>query len=171
MTDIDRRTFVIAAGVSAVVPAISAPVRAAATACPPASLVTGNGEWTYEVISGWGTLPVGVNFGGTHGAVAQDNAGNIYISTQSVTGVLVYSPEGHMLRTIAAAYPEIHSLVHAIEDGKEYFYATVQKGTAEENWLFLKMRTDGTVVMKITAPGEAGFKAPNEWRLTAALPA
>ncbi|MGH9493638.1 MAG: 6-bladed beta-propeller, partial [Candidatus Sulfotelmatobacter sp.] len=33
------------------------------------------------------------------------------------------------------------------------------------------MKTDGTVVMKITAPAEAGFKAPNEWRLTAALPA
>ena len=33
------------------------------------------------------------------------------------------------------------------------------------------MKTDGTVVMKITAPREAGFKTPNEWRLTAAVPA
>jgi hypothetical protein len=33
------------------------------------------------------------------------------------------------------------------------------------------MKTDGTVVMKITAPPEAGFKAPNEWRPTAAVPA
>jgi hypothetical protein len=34
----------------------------------------------------------------------------------------------------------------------------------------VKMKTDGTVVEKITAPAEAGFKAANEWRLTAAAP-
>ena len=45
----------------------------------------------------------------------------------------------------------------------------MQKGTPKENWLFIKMKTDGTVVQKITAPGEAGFKLPNEWRLTAAV--
>jgi len=47
---------------------------------------------------------------------------------------------------------------------------TVQKGTPKENWLFIKLKTDGTVVQKITAPPEAGFKTPNEWRLTAAVP-
>jgi hypothetical protein len=47
----------------------------------------------------------------------------------------------------------------------------VQKGTPQENWLFVKTKTDGTPVMKITAPPEAGFKTANEWRLTAAVPA
>jgi hypothetical protein len=61
-------------------------------------------------------------------------------------------------------------MVYVQEDGIEYLYATVQKGTPQENWLFVKMKTDGTVVQKITAPAEAGFKAPNEWRLTAAVP-
>jgi hypothetical protein len=46
----------------------------------------------------------------------------------------------------------------------------VQKGTPKENWLFLKIKLDGTVVARITAPSEAGFHAPNEWRLTAAVP-
>ena len=62
-------------------------------------------------------------------------------------------------------------MVHAEEHGEEFFYATVQKGTPTENWLFIKLTVDGTVVLKITAPPEAGFKAPNEWRLTAAVPA
>jgi hypothetical protein len=62
-------------------------------------------------------------------------------------------------------------MVHSEEDGTEYFYSTVQKGTPGENWLFVKMRIDGTPVLKITAPPEAGFKAPNEWRITAAVPA
>jgi hypothetical protein len=134
-------------------------------------LITGNGEWTYEVTPSWGALPADTTFGGTHGAVAQDNAGNIYISTQSATGILVYTPQGRLERTIAHEYPEVHSIVHVVENGEEVFYTTVQKGTERENWLFVKMKLDGTPVLKITAPAAAGFKAPNEWRITAALPA
>lgn len=131
---------------------------------------TGNGEWTCRIVNGWGALPEGKSFGGTHGAIAQDDAGNFYVSTQSETGVLVYSPDGALQKTIATDYPEVHSMVHATEDGSEYFYCTVQKGTPKENWIFIKIKTDGTVVQKITAPSEAGFKAPNEWRITAAVP-
>jgi hypothetical protein len=131
---------------------------------------TGNGEWSYEVVPRWGALPIRTTFGGTHGAIAQDKGGNIYVSTQSETGILVYSPEGVLLRTIAHAYPEVHSMVHAEEGGEEFFYTTVQKGTPQENWLFVKIKIDGTIVQKIAAPPEAGFKAPNDWRLTAAVP-
>lgn len=133
-------------------------------------ILTGNGEWTYRVVTGWGALTGGTTFGGTHGAIAQDNAGRIYVSTQSETGVLVYASDGALQTTIAGDFPEIHSMIHAQESGVEYFYCTVQKGNSKENWLFIKMKTDGTVVQKITAPAEAGFKAPNEWRLTAAVP-
>jgi hypothetical protein len=122
-------------------------------------------------VQGWGSLPSGTTFGGTHGTVAQDKAGHIYVSTQSATGVVVYSSDGRFIKTIANSYPEVHSMAHAEENGEEFIYATVQKGTPAENWLFVKLRTDGTVVMKITAPPEAGFKAPNEWRLTDAIPA
>ena len=132
---------------------------------------TGNGEWTCRVVPEWGHLPSGASFGGTHGAIATNEAGHVYVSTQSETGVLVYSRDGELLGTIANKYPEVHSMVCAQENGNEYLYATVQKGTPSENWLFVKMKTDGTVVQKITAPPEAGFKAPNEWRLTAAVPA
>jgi len=133
--------------------------------------VTGNGAWRYGVARGWGNLPAGTSFGGTHGGIAQDSAGDIYVSTQSATGVLIFTPQGTLLRTIATQFPEVHSMVYSQENGQEYLYTTVQKGTPQENWLFVKMKTDGTVVHKIGAPPEAGFKAPNEWRLTAAVPA
>jgi hypothetical protein len=132
---------------------------------------TGNGEWTYQIVQGWGHLPAGKEFGGTHGGIATDKAGHVYISTQSETGILVYNPDGTLLKTIAGEYPEVHSMFYAQESGEEFLYTTVQKGTPKENWLFVKMKTDGTVVQKITAPPEAGFKAPNEWRITAAVPA
>ena len=170
----NRRKFLAAAGGMTVAAFVgsSADAQAAGDACganPPA-LLTGNGEWTYRVVEGWGKLSAGTAFGGTHGGIATDNAGRVYISTQSATGVLVYGPDGALIKTIAHQYPEIHSIVHAEENGEEYFYTTVQHGTPEENWLFVKMKTDGTVVQKITAPAEAGFNAPNQWRLTAALP-
>jgi len=120
-----------------------------------AQLQTGKGEWTYQLVPDWGLLPEGKAFGGTHGGIATDNAGLVYVSTQSATGILVYSQEGVLLKTIAQDYPEVHSMVHAEESGKEYFYATVQTGTPQENWLFLKMTLDGTVVQKITAPQTA----------------
>ena len=171
----NRRTFFGVAGATAL--AAAAPSRASATMRMgdgkemQSEILTGNGEWTYRVVTGWGKLPHGTAFGGTHGAIAQDNAGHIYVSTQSETGVLVYSADGALIKTIAHGFPEVHSMVHAEEGGVEYLYCTVQKGTPTENWLFIKMKTDGAVVQKITAPAEAGFKAPNEWRITAAVPA
>jgi hypothetical protein len=172
---IDRRKFCAVAGAATLAtlaaPRGSAEVYAPAKSEPGPALRTGNGEWTYDVVSGWGQLPAGTAYGGTHGAIATDNAGRVYISTQSETGILVYTPDGALKKTVASEYPEVHSIFHAQENGEEFLYTTVQKGTPQENWLFVKMKTDGTVVQKITAPPEAGFKSPNEWRITAAVPA
>jgi hypothetical protein len=170
---IDRRTFLAVGGAAALaalaVPRANAEPFAAQTEANKKTQ-TGNGEWTYEVIPGWGHLPAGKAFGGTHGAIATDKAGLVYVSTQSETGILVYTPDGAFQKAIANQFPEVHSIFYAEENGVEYLYTTVQKGTPKENWLFVKMKTDGSVVQKIFAPPEAGFKAPNDWRLTAAVP-
>ena len=85
---------------------------------------TGNGHWTYDVVPHWGQLPEGKQFGGTHGAISSDKAGNVYVSTQSETGIVVYDPSGRFLKTIANEYPEVHSLHYIAEDDHEFFYAT-----------------------------------------------
>jgi hypothetical protein len=168
-TKINRRSFLAAGGAFALAgPNVQ---NESVTTCPQPEQKTGNGDWVYQTVPGWGHLPAGIQFGGTHGGIAADTAGLVYISTQSATGILVYRPDGSLVRTVVPQYPEVHSMVHARENGEEYIYATVQKGTPEENWLFVKLKTDGTVVQKIKAPPEAGFAAPNAWRLTAAIPA
>jgi hypothetical protein len=170
----DRRRFFTVAGAVALTAAAPSPAEAVSgndSNLSQAGALTGNGEWTYRIVPGWGQLPAGTVYGGTHGGIAQDAAGRIYVSTQSETGVLVYGLDGTLLKTIAHEYPEVHSMIYAQENGDEYLYATVQKGTPQENWLFVKMKTDGKVVQKITAPPDAGFKDSNEWRLTAAVPA
>jgi hypothetical protein len=172
--EIDRRQFLTAAGATSVASLLSPTARADASIVQkdtePVQLRTGNGEWTYRVVPHWGELPQDEAFGGTHGGIATDKAGLLYVSTQSATGILIYDRDGRLLRTIANDYPEVHSMTYAEENGEELFYATVQKGTPKENWLFIKIKTDGTVIQKITAPAAAGFHAPNEWRLTAAVP-
>jgi hypothetical protein len=171
--NVNRRAFSSAATVSALLAltgspsAMRAEISEAGSGAPP--LRTGNGEWTYDVVPHWGQLPEGKQFGGTHGAISSDKAGNLFVSTQSETGVLVYEPSGRLLKTIANQYPEVHSLHYIVENGDEVFYATVQKGTPAENWLVVKMKVDGTVLQKITAPAEAGFKLPNEWRVTSVV--
>jgi hypothetical protein len=169
-TKVSRRAFGGAAAVSALVALGGTSIVQAETRMESNTQHrTGNGAWTYDVVPQWGKLPQGKKFGGTHGAISSDKAGNLYVSTQSETGVLVYDAGGRLLKTIANQYPEVHSLYWAEEEGNEVFYATVQKGTPAENWLVLKMKTDGTVLQKITAPAEAGFKQPNEWRVTSVV--
>jgi hypothetical protein len=69
-----RRTFLAAA---AAIPALAH--GQSASVLPSSSSLrvqlTGNGEWTYQVVSDWGALPVDTTFGGTHGGIDQDKAG------------------------------------------------------------------------------------------------
>src|ERR1700721_3280059 len=132
MSNPNRRTFIGVAGLAVWAPASSALALSEENGAPAPKFPTGNGEWTYEVVQGWGSLPSGTAFGGTHGAIAQDKAGHIYVSTQSTTGVLVYNSDGRLVRTIANAYPDVHSMVRAEEHGEEFFYATVRKGPPPE---------------------------------------
>src|SRR6516164_1507998 len=134
--NLSRRNFLGAASLTAFALAPSVLQAEVNLNCSQAQggAVTGNGEWTYRVVPGWGALPAGTAFGGTHGGITQDRGGHIYISTQSETGVLVYNSDGVLIKTIASQYPEIHSIVCVEEGGEEFFYATVQKGTPRENW-------------------------------------
>ena len=70
----NRRTFGAVAGAAALTAvalprAHSEPPATIAGSAAGAKLKTGNGAWTYEVVSDWGQLPTGESFGGTHGAI------------------------------------------------------------------------------------------------------
>ena len=81
LTKLNRRAFGSAAAVSALVAFAggASPVRAENAddgACG-SQYRTGNGAWTYAVVPQWGKLPAGKQFGGTHGAISSDKAGNV----------------------------------------------------------------------------------------------
>src|SRR5262249_51752613 len=71
MMNCNRRAFMSVATIAAGTPAVSALASAEASEPRLPTVLTGNGEWTYEVVPDWGSLPPSTNFGGTHGAIAE----------------------------------------------------------------------------------------------------
>jgi len=115
---------------------------------------TGSGQDTYRSVPNWCQMPEGrQNLGSTHGGVLVDKQGNIYFSmdTQQGPGILVYSPDGKLVRGFAEKYLGIHGMCLNEEDGEEFIYAAHLRGRQA-----VKMKLDGTVVWTIPIPMESG---------------
>ena len=71
-----------------------------------APVLTGNGEFVFEAVHAWGeALPSGEKIGPTHGGIARDKAGNIYVNTDGPSGTLVYAPDGKFLAPSPRSFP------------------------------------------------------------------
>lgn len=93
-----------------------------------------------------GDQPVGA----CHGGLVIDKAGNIYVTTDTPRGILVFSPAGKFQRAVGPSH--IHALEIREENGVEYIYAA--RPTQHE---VVKLRLDGERVWAITYPPEAGL--------------
>lgn len=87
--------------------------------------------------------------GPAHGGAAVDRAGNVYVSTDSPRGVLVFGPDGKYLRCFGPAM--IHGLYLQRERDGEYLYAA--RPSAHE---VLKIKTDGTTAWTMGYPEASG---------------
>jgi len=134
------------------------------TAAPPATssssttnsafktVISGTAPWSYASVPNWG-MPERGNFPGpTHGGVAIGKDGLIYASTDNAKGILVFRPDGMLVKTIAPECHGCHSLILREENGKEYLYAAHLAGNRA-----VKLTTDGTLIWTIAAPMETGL--------------
>jgi hypothetical protein len=94
--------------------------------------------------------PGGKPIGACHGGTVIDKAGNIYITTDTERGILVFSPEGRFLRAFGPT--RIHGLELRDEKGEEYIY-----GARPSDHEVLKLRLDGTIEWTIHYPPVAGI--------------
>lgn len=123
---------------------------------------TSDGDFKFSTDPGWGALPNGEHPGSTHGGVARDKAGNVYVSTDGDKGILVFNADGTFKHSIAKEFKAIHGLNLREEKGEEFLYAAWLGGKQG-----LKLKLDGTCVLKITCPMESGkYKDPKEWAPT-----
>jgi hypothetical protein len=99
--------------------------------------------------------PGGKPLGPCHGAALVDKAGNLYITTDTDRGIVVFTPEGKFLRAIGPT--AIHGAEIREENGVEYIYAA--RPSFHE---VIKLKMDGVQLWSLQAPMEAGtFKDPN----------
>lgn len=98
--------------------------------------------------------------GPTHGGAAIDRAGNVYISTDTPRGIVVFGPDGKYQRHFGPSL--IHGLHLQREADGEYLYGA--RPSAHE---VVKLKTDGTEVWKMGYPADAGIYAnANEFNPT-----
>jgi hypothetical protein len=95
--------------------------------------------------------PGGKPLGPCHGGAVIDKAGNIYISTDTERGIVVFSPEGKFLRAFGPT--RIHGMQLREENGVEYIYGARPDPQHE----VVKLKLDGTIEWTIHYPKEAGI--------------
>src|SRR4051812_43030070 len=117
----------VAAGLTAIGHEADGPaLRKIVAALPAAPL--GTGAWRFEIEPDWAKLPANTPLGPTHGGIAIDRAGLIYVSTDGPSGVLVFSADGKLIRGIATDFSGIHGLTLREEGGREFLFAAHLKG-------------------------------------------
>ena len=87
--------------------------------------------------------------GACHGGAAVDRAGNIYVSTDTARGILVFGPDGKFVRNFGPDF--VHGLFLTREADGEYLYCARPNFNECQ-----KLKTDGTVVWKLECPMESG---------------
>jgi outer membrane protein assembly factor BamB len=94
--------------------------------------------------------PGGQPLGPCHGGAVIDKKGNIYISTDSERGILVFTPEGKFIRSFGP--PRLHDMELRKEKGVEYIY-----GARPADHEAVKITMDGTILWSIHYPKESGI--------------
>jgi DNA-binding beta-propeller fold protein YncE len=118
---------------------------------------TGNGQFTFETVPGFAKMPDGANVGPTHGGVAVDGAGHVYVSTEAKHGVVKFSKDGEFIKTFGPETKDLHSLALMKEGEEERLI-----GAAVSAQKVLKLDLEGNVLLTIPNEGtgeiKGGFK-------------
>src|SRR5438105_3210971 len=99
--------------------------------------------------------PDGKALGPCHGGVVIDKAGNIYVTTDTERGIVVFSPEGKYLKGVGLT--KIHGLEIREENGTEYIY-----GARPQQHEAVKLTLDGKQQWVIGFPDGVGPYAGKE---------
>ncbi|MFN7141868.1 MAG: 6-bladed beta-propeller, partial [Limisphaerales bacterium] len=113
---------------------------------------TGSGRFKFKTVPGWGNIPVNLQIGPTHGSAVVDKKGNIYVSTDSASGIFVFSPDGKLLRSMAPEFSGVHGMVIRKEGRQEYIYGAHVKGAQ-----VVKMTLEGKPVLVFGYPADSGL--------------
>jgi sugar lactone lactonase YvrE len=129
-------------------------------------LVIGPKEARYAWSSDWAQLPEGRPFGNTHGGIAIDSAGLVYVNTDTESAVMVFQPDGTFVRAFGK---DFRGGAHGMQIlGKPGAEAVVMAHTSRHEVVGLTLQ--GEVLWTIPWPKESGIYAKaEEYAPTAAV--
>jgi len=128
----------------------------------------GAGAHRYEWVRGWGTLPVGMKYGSTHGGVVVDSQNQVYFSTDGEASIVVLDRDGRFIRSFGKEWrpDEDGNGTHDIQlrrEGSQEFIYLVSLFRHE----FAKVTTAGEVVWIRGFPKHSGiYKSKDEFAPT-----
>ncbi|MEZ5976340.1 MAG: 6-bladed beta-propeller [Planctomycetota bacterium] len=106
--------------------------------------LTGNGRYRFETVPGWGALPENANLGPTHGGIAVDGQGRVYVSTDAEHGIVRFSADGHFQKSFGPTTQTIHCLNLAQEGDTEVLWGAAL-GTEKVH----KLSLEGEILLTI----------------------
>ena len=108
-------------------------------------------ELKYSIVPNlFDAKPDNQQLGPCHGGAVIDKAGNIYVTTDTARGIVVFSPAGKFLRAVGPT--RIHALEIRKEKGVEYIYAA-----RPSDHEVVKLTHGGEQLWAIHFPTEAGI--------------
>ncbi len=115
-------------------------------------MTLGTGAHTYTWVADWGRLADGKELGNTHGCLAVDKDGNVLANTDTEHAVIVFAPDGRVLRTWGKDFHGgLHGMCLRVEDGQEVLYLA---HTRRHD--VVKTTMDGKVLWTIGWPQASG---------------
>jgi DNA-binding beta-propeller fold protein YncE len=130
-------------------------------------VVVGAGAHRYEWLSDWAKLPDGMRFGNTHGCVAVDGRGRVYVDTDTENAVIVFESDGRFVKSWGKELAGgLHGMTLAKEGDAEFFYLA---HTARHQ--VSKTTLDGDVLWTIPWPEASGkYASESEYAPTSVVP-
>jgi sugar lactone lactonase YvrE len=138
---------------------------ATAEVSAPTGPLLGSGEVAFEWLPGWFQFPEGLSLGNTHGGIAFDRAGQVYVNTDTERAILVFGPDGRYQRSFGSAFAGgLHGMVLVEEPDGEAIYAVHHAQHA-----ILKLDLAGHLLWSRGAPLEAPgiYADPSQFHPTA----
>jgi DNA-binding beta-propeller fold protein YncE len=124
----------------------------------PKAPVLGEGERQFQWVDGWGTLPEGVSYGNTHGAIVVDSRGRIYVNTDTERAVIVFEPDGRFVKSWGKDLSGgLHGMALA-RDGEREFLVLAHTARHE----VLGATLDGEILWTLPFPDAPGVYEKHE---------
>lgn len=114
--------------------------------------------------SDWAKLPEGQTFGNTHGGIAIDSKGRVYVNTDTEHAVIVFEPDGRFVRAWGREFRGgAHGMIIAGAGEQEHvILAHTQRHEV------VGVTLEGKVLWTIPWPAESGhYQGPEEYAPTA----